>query len=98
MEKLYQQKGKSVGSLYNSSMTMMKVPMMQKHQLNMIWLHMSPHRIPMSSTRKKAEMMQTSCGMQRQLNTMYKLHLSGDVLPVDMVLGWSGKSPSPIWQ
>ena len=86
MEKLYQQKGKSVENLYNSSMTMVRVLMIQKHQLNMIRLLMSPHRIPLSSARKKAEMMQTSSGTRRQLNTMYKPHLSGDVLPVDMVL------------
>ena len=65
---------------------MVSVPMIQKHQLNMIRLLMSPHRIPMSSARKKAEMMQTSWGMRRQLNTMYKPHFSGDVLPVDMIL------------
>ena len=86
MEKLYQQKGKLVRNLYNSSMTMVSVPMIQKHQLNMIQLLMSPHRIPMSSARKKAKMMQTSCGTRRQLNTMYKPHFSGDVLPVDMIL------------
>ena len=67
-------------------MTMVSVPMIQKHQLNMIRLLMSPHRIPMSSARKKAKMMQTSCGTRRQLNTMYKPHFSGDVLPVDMIL------------
>ena len=60
--------------------------MIQKHQLNMIRLLMSPHRIPLSSARKKAEVMQTSSGTRTQLNTMYKPHLSGDVLPVDMVL------------
>ena len=86
MEKLYQQKGKSVGNLYNSSMMVVSVPMIQKHQLNMTWLLMSPHRIPMLSARKKADMMQTSCGTWRQLNTMYKPHFSGDVLPVDIML------------